>query len=433
MKDEGERMKKSIAKKYKPYPAYVDSGVEWLGEIPEGWDVSQLKRTFLVVNGSTPSSSESSYWDGDIPWVTPEDLGNLSDAIITATRRYITQDGYRSCGTTIVPEGSLILSTRAPIGYLAIAGVSLSTNQGCRSLVFRKASFNKFFFYEIQAAHSELTSLGQGSTFLELSKGHLEDVEISIPSQPEQRIIAIFLDRSTSKIDALLAKYQKLLVLLAEKRSALISRAVTKGLDPDAPMKDSGVEWLGEIPEGWALKKLKLLCKIDTGNKDTIEAVHDGEYPFFVRSQTAERIDSYSFDGEAVLTAGDGAGVGKVFHYYNGKFDYHQRVYMMHSFSEIDALYFFYFLKEMFSKVALDGSAKSTVDSLRMPVFQNFYFSFPSKQDQKRIICYIEEKSAKLDALVAKVERAVDLLKEYRIALISAAVTGKIDLREKSA
>ncbi|MGH8480073.1 MAG: restriction endonuclease subunit S, partial [Gammaproteobacteria bacterium] len=124
-------------RRFKPYPAYKDSGVEWLGEIPADWEVKRLKRAFRVVNGSTPASGEPAYWDGEIPWVTPEDLGDLNCATIVATSRNITEAGYRSCGTTLVPAGSLILSTRAPIGHLALAGVDLCTNQGCRSLVFR--------------------------------------------------------------------------------------------------------------------------------------------------------------------------------------------------------------------------------------------------------------------------------------------------------
>lgn len=105
----------SALRRYKPYPAYKDSGVEWLGKIPAHWDVKRLKRVFRVVNGSTPASGEPEFWNGDIPWVTPEDLGDLSGKTIESTRRHITNSGYRSCGTTLVPAGSLVLSTRAPI------------------------------------------------------------------------------------------------------------------------------------------------------------------------------------------------------------------------------------------------------------------------------------------------------------------------------
>ncbi|MDQ7057584.1 MAG: hypothetical protein Q9N62_03775 [Ghiorsea sp.] len=110
--------------------------------------------------------------------------------------------------------------------------------------------------------------------------------------------------------------------------------------------KDSGVEWLGDVPSHWVIKKLKYICKVQTGSKDTVNAIDEGIYPFFVRSQTVERINSIGADCEAVLTAGDGVGVGKVFHYYDGKFDYHQRVYMLNSFSQVLGRFFFLLLVE---------------------------------------------------------------------------------------
>jgi len=160
--------------RFKPYPAYKASGVEWLGEIPAHWEARRLKRLFRVVNGSTPKSDEPAYWDGEIPWATPDDLGKLAARELRRTGRYITREGYESCRTSMVPEGSLVLSTRAPIGHLAIAAVDLCTNQGCRSLVFRKHSDREFFYFELVALRPILESLGDGSTFRELAKQSLE-------------------------------------------------------------------------------------------------------------------------------------------------------------------------------------------------------------------------------------------------------------------
>jgi type I restriction enzyme S subunit len=228
----------------------------------------------------------------------------------------------------------------------------------------------------------------------------------------------------------LIEKQQRLIELLKEKRQAVISHAVTKGLNPNAPMKDSGVEWLGEVPAHWAIKKLKFLCDLQTGDKNTEDAVEDGLYPFFVRSQTVERLNSFAADCEAVLTAGDGAGVGKVFHYFNGKFDFHQRVYMMNNFRSVSGKLFFHYLAIMFHKVALDGGAKSTVDSLRMPIFMNFQITIPTAEEQIEIVKFIEASNRKFDDLSERAVDAIQLLAERRTALISAAVTGKIDVRD---
>ena len=190
-----------------------------------------------------------------------------------------------------------------------------------------------------------------------------------------------------------------------------------------AEYKDSGVEWLGEIPSYWNLKKLKYLCKVTTGSRDTVNAVEDGEYPFFVRSQTIERINSVGADCEAVLTAGDGVGVGKVYHYMNGKFDFHQRVYMLYEFSSVTGRFVYYYLSSNFYKVALEGNAKSTVDSLRLPQFLNFEFSVPTVAEQNYIVDFLDHETAKIDSLIEKQQQLIQLLKEKRQAVISHAVT----------
>jgi type I restriction enzyme S subunit len=168
---------------------------------------------------------------------------------------------------------------------------------------------------------------------------------------------------------------------------------------------------------------------VQTGARDTEHAVEEGKFPFFVRSQTIERINSKSFDCEAVLTAGDGAGVGKVFHHYTGPFDFHQRVYMMNNFQGISGRFFFHYFRELFYRVALEGGAKSTVDSLRRPMLTSFPVCVPPVNEQEEIIQSVERKSAHFDILTANAEQGITLLQERRTALISAAVTGKIDVR----
>jgi type I restriction enzyme S subunit len=254
--------------------------------------------------------------------------------------------------------------------------------------------------------------------------------KIELPPVEEAEVLAAHLDHATARIDTLIARKSRFIELLREKREALITHAVTKGLRAGVPMKDSGVKWLGMIPATWTTKRLRFVCDVTTGGKDTVNAMAGGKYPFYVRSQEVERIDTYSADCEAVLTAGDGAGVGKVYHYANGKFDFHQRVYMMYNFRDVRGKFFYHYLRSLFAAVALDGGAKSTVDSLRMPVFKNFSISVPSLLEQDETINFIEERSSRIDTLIAKTERSIELLREHRTALITASVTGNINLRE---
>ena len=191
--------------------------------------------------------------------------------------------------------------------------------------------------------------------------------------------------------------------------------------------KPSGIEWLGDVPAHWEVRRLRSLANITTGGQDTINQQDDGKYPFFVRSQTVERIDTWSFDGEAVLTAGDGVGVGKVFHYVNGKFDYHQRVYKFSDFSAVLGKFFFHYFRALLRFEVLQGTAKSTVDSLRLPMLQNFPVALPPLSEQTTIVRYLDQADERIHRYVSSRERLIELLEEYRQAVIHHAVTRGLD------
>lgn len=441
-------------RRFKPYPSYKDSGVQWLGKIPVHWNALRIKRVFSVVNGSTPQSAVAEYWDGDIPWVTPEDLGDLDASEIASTHRRISDAGYRSCGTTLVPAGSLVLSTRAPIGHLAIAGVDLCTNQGCRSLVFRGNSFRKFFFYQLVAARSELESLGEGSTFRELAKNKLEDVPIAEPSESEQRAIAAFLDRETAKIDALVAKKERLIELLQEKRTALISRAVTKGLDPNVPMKDSSVEWLGKIPAHWKVRRLAMAVqKITNGfvgpTRDILVnegtrylqslhikggAINFDRKPYYVTDQWSNsHAKSVLRQGDVlVVQTGDIGQVCAVPAEFDGC-NCHALIILRLKSGAGSGSFLSLLLQSDYGHNKLRWSQTGALHPhLECGHIREIPVPLPPASEQQAIVGHIEKYSAEIDDLVAKVRDAIERLKELRTALISAAVKGKIDVRERA-
>ena len=248
------------------YESYKDSGVEWLGEIPEHWRIVKLKTISSVINGSTPDSSIPKYWDGSIVWITPSDLGKLNGIYISDSERKITIQGLNSCGTKICPKKSIILSTRAPIGNAAITKIPSSINQGCKTIVpDLKTVDSAFIYYLFYITKDYLNACGKGTTFKELSSNDLKSYQVVIPLLEEQNRIADFLDRTTTDIDQAIAKKQRLIELLNEQKSILINRAVTKGLNPNVPMRDSGIEWIGEIPEHWEVKRLKFISSIKYG------------------------------------------------------------------------------------------------------------------------------------------------------------------------
>lgn len=421
--------------KYKPYPKYKSSGVEWLGEIPEGWSVgplfTELKEHCIKNAGNIETNVLSLSYGSIITRDVTDNFGLIPESF--ETYQIVESDDIILRLTDLQnDQRSLRTGRSTQRGIITSAYVKLRTE-----------SCSKFYHALLHAYDIEKIFYGFGGGVRQSMKySDLRRVPILRPPLSTQQSIAAFLDSETAKIDGLVKDYEELIVLLHEKRQALISHAVTRGLselvkptDPDfaqystpVTFKPSGVEWLGDIPEGWSVRKMKYLCQITTGGKDTVDANPDGEYPFFVRSQTIERINSYSYDGEAILTAGDGVGVGKVFHHYQGKFDFHQRVYMMHKFVNIDSKFFFYYLRELFSKVALVGGAKSTVDSLRRPVFTEFFFTIPKVDEQQFIVTFLDRETSKIDSLIKETEEAIGLLKEHRSALITSAVTGKINV-----
>ncbi len=439
--------------KWRTYPAYRDSGVEWLGEIPEHWETKHLKYTFLILNGSTPKSNEQDYWDGDIPWATPDDLGSLNNDTLNTTHRMITQEGYDSCGTSLAPAGSLILSTRAPIGHLALAGTSLCTNQGCRSLVFRADAEKRFYYYQLLTAKQELGSWGQGSTFRELSRDKLGSIFLATPSFREQRVIVSFLDRETSRIDDLIGKKQRQIEILQEKRSALISHVVTKGLDPDVKMKDSGVEWLREIPEHWAIHSIKRVStRIQTGcTPPTAEERYYelGTIPWYgpgsfgtnlILSEPTKLLNEDSvregaariFAEDSVMVVTIGATIGKVGYLASPASSNQQITAISPNQNEVSGKFLAYQLKRL--EPVLRGIAPSTT----LPIMDqqelgSLPCALPGLDEQKRIVQHIDLQSQKIDRMIETIRNSIDLLREYRTALISAAVTGKIDVREEVA
>ena len=265
--------------------------------IPVGPETRRLRFLFDTKSGSTPSSRVDEYWDGDIYWVTPEDLGKLTDRYVCNTRRRITEEGYNSCRGSLAPPGSIVLSKRAPIGQVAILNVASTCNQGCFLLTKLDSIDERFYYYTLLHLRPALEALGRGSTFMELSTDDLRSFRMPFPSSSSQRVIANYLDRETAYIDCLITEKERMLALLEEKRVALISHVVTRGLDRNASMKDSDQEWIGEIPAHWLVERAKNLFIIrDDRSVDGLEELLTVSHITGVTSRSEKDVNMFEAD-----------------------------------------------------------------------------------------------------------------------------------------
>ncbi|MDH5803507.1 MAG: restriction endonuclease subunit S [Gammaproteobacteria bacterium] len=323
-----------MAGKYQNYPEYRDSRLDWIGYVPKHWDLVPLRAVLKFRNEKndpikTKEVLSLSIAHGVTKYSEEGRGGNKKKDDLSAYKVAYPNDIVMNSMNIIVGAVgvSKYYGAISPV-YYALFTKDESALLSYYALIFQNSGFQRELIRFGKGILIKISDMGKMNTIrMKVSQDDLKVMYFPKPPIEEQKKIANFLDHKTTKIDILIEKQQQLIKLLKEKRQAVISHAVTKGLNPNAPMCDSGVEWLGQIPKHWNVKRLKYICDVQTGSRDTVNAVDDGEYPFFVRSQTVERINSMAFDCEAVLTAGDGAGVGKVYHYINGPFDFHQRVY----------------------------------------------------------------------------------------------------------
>ena len=438
---------------YKPYPAYRDSDVEWIGQVPEHWRVTPLKVIAETVNGATPESGKPEYWDGDIAWYTPTDIDNEVASELGVPRRYITQAGYESCAVKLSPPGSVILSTRAPIGSVGITTIPSTINQGCRTLIPAQDVPTSYLASTLVAAREELRLRGNGTTFQELSTEALRSLRVPMPPRSECVSIASGLDRETARFDALIAKKTRFIELLKEKRQALITHAVTKGLDPNVAMKDSGVEWIGEVPEHWAVCKLSYRYSVELGkmldekritgqhpipylrNKDVQwDSINTAELP--VMDIAPNEHERYTVrNGDLLVCEGGDIGRSAVWRGSDNVIGYQKALHRLRSLSpDKDCVEFYVYVLGAAKRngVFEEGETKSTISHLPAEKFREYRFAFPPVDEQIEIMTSLKQTLGRIDLLTEKTQRSIDLLRERRAAFITAAVTGQIDLRESA-
>ena len=382
-----------------------------LGIIPEDWEVKQISDFTTVVTGGTPSTQHTEYWGGDIRWMNS---GELNLKFVYDVEGRITEEGLHNSSTHVIPAECVLVGlagqgkTRGTAAYNL---VSLCTNQSIAAFLPTETHSSLYLYYVIDSLYDYLRLLSSGDGGRGgLNKQILSSLNIVLPPIAEQRAIA----EALSDVDGLIA--------------ALDNRIAKKRLIKQGAMQQllTGKTRLPGFTDEWVEKKLGDISHIKTGNRNGDEAVENGKYPFYVRSQKVYSIDSYSFDGEAILVPGEG-GIGSIFHYINGKFDYHQRVYKISNFAkDVCGKYVYFYMSRYFGEYALSLTVKATVDSLRLPTFEEFTVHIPANTKEQQAIATI---LSDMDKEIADLEAQRNKYRLLKSGMMQKLLTGQIRLK----
>lgn len=428
--------------KWKAYPEYKDSGIEWLGEIPKHWEVRKLKDIasiqFSNVDKNMVDSEEvvrlcnyADVYKND--FITSDLVFMQATATQAEIRKFVVKRG-----DVIITKDSESWDDIAVPAFVAsdlqgvLCGYHLAQIRAKSQSVDGKYLFRAFssgaINHQFQVASTGVTRYGLGSYWL-------ENGLFLVPLRDEQRVIASFLDRETTRIDSLIEKKQQQIELLQEKRAALISHAITKGLNPNAKMKDSGIEWLGEIPEHWSTKRLKFLFRNLDYRRVPLSAEQrsymDKKYPYYGASGIIDAVEDYIFEESLILVAEDGANLlsrsTPLAFIAEGKYWVNNHAHILKPIA--GPLKYWEGVLQTFDYTPLiSGAAQPKLTAENLGIIP---LPVPPEKEQHEIAELVLRMTDQISGLGNKVQGSIEKLREYRAALISAVVTGKIDVRKE--
>ena len=387
-------------------PGYKQTEV---GVIPEEWQCARMSEIAKLESGHTPSKREPSYWGGSIPWVSLFDTEGLQGREIFETAKMVTEEGLNNSSARLLPKGTVVFSRTATVGKTTVMGRDMATSQDFANYICGPKLHNHFLVYLFRNMGRTWKSLMAGSIHNTIYMPVFKALQIILPPLPEQRAIATAL----SDVDGLLGGLDRLIAKKRDLKQAAMQQLLT------------GQTRLPGFHGEWEVKRLGEIAHIKTGSRNNEDKVEDGQYPFFVRSEVVERINSYSHDCEAILVPGEGR-IGDIFHYINGRFDVHQRVYAITKFSaDISGRFIHFYLAKNFGAWAMQNTVKATVDSLRLPTFQIFEMRLPpTKAEQTAIASVLTE----MDRELAVLEQRREKTRALKQAMMQELLTGRTRL-----
>jgi len=426
-----------------------DSGIEWIGEIPKSWQIIPFKRLGAPLTGSTPSKSRQDYWNGSIPWVSSKDM--KSDYILDS-EDHITQKAVDECGLAVFNPGTLIFCVRSGILRhtfpVSVSLVPVTINQDLRALSLSEEVNPAFVLYYIRGMNDTVVNLYQkiGATVESIEMDWFLYFPVVLPPLDEQNQIVELLDKKCAEIDSLIVAKEKTNSLLKEWRQSIIYEAVTKGLDPSVPMKDSGIEWIGEIPENWNVERLKyhalfnpitpipdlidespvsfipmehLKSGFHLQTESVYSKVKKGYVVFREEDILMAKVTPCLENGNLAIATGliNGIGFGST------------EINVIRCLS-ISNKYLFYLLQcpSYIEKASYNMFGVAGLKRLDPQFIPYSFFPVPPQEDQLIISDFLDKKCDEIDAAIKTNNASIQKLKEYRQSLIYEVVTGKIEI-----
>jgi len=407
----------------KAYPIYKDSGVPWLGDVPEHWAVRRtkyiLKETDRRSNYGTEQLLSVSQYTG----VTPRKKKDNSDIVDSRASSLV---GYK-----VVQKNDLVINIMlAWNGSLGVSPFSGIVSPAYCIYRFSSEVLPKYYHYlyktDLYKTTFKTYSTGVVESRLRLYSDKLGRIESLLPSLDEQQQISRYLDWQTSKINKFIKAKKKLIALLKEQKQNIINEAVTKGINPDVEMKNSGVEWLGKIPKHWDVRKLKHIAAMKSGdNLTSMEIEEQGQYPVYGGNGLRGYYHAYNRSGSFLLVGRQGALCGNV-HRVRGDFWATEHAVVTKLKQGICLDWYYYMLIFMNLNQYSEAAAQPGISVEKI---QNLRTTVPPQSEQEQIANFIDTETALIDKTIARTEREIELIQEYRTRLVSDVVTGKVDVR----
>lgn len=438
-----------LASRFAPYSAYKDSGVDWLGKIPVHWETKRLRYAAPVMDERCHAVTT------DLPYIGLEHIESGTGRLVSSSEGLEPEAGEADGTASFFRPGDVLFGKLRP--YLA--KVLRPEYAGCCStelLVLRSTADIEPSLLAYQMVSRDfigwVDAMTYGTKMPRASSSQVMDIPVALAPVQEQRAIATFLNRETVRIQELVAKKERVVELLQEQRTALITRAVTNSLDPNVPMKESGVEWLGEIPAGWSIAPVYSRYEVALGkmlDAKRLTGEFSGRYLRNIDVQwdavnteglpemdfaPAERDRYLVRSGDLLVCEGGEVGRTAI---WRGEIDecfYQKAIHRVRPRAQTEAPRYLFYLLYMLSKrgVLVGGGNQNTIDHLTAVQLRHYRLPFPPLEEQRSIVAFLDRETARIDALVAKIREAIERLKEFRSALISAVVTGKIDVRNEA-